>query len=204
MQKGRIEFKGKKEGLYIITKHIEDFADLVRELEKRIETAGDFFNGACVAGIYGIDISDDEEDELRRLLMDKYLIRVRHPLLSEKGMVRTANNGEAPTRFIHSTLRSGQRVCYDGNIVILGDVNAGAEVEAGRNIVVMGSLRGVARAGICGDKSSFIAAVLLQPIQLRIGDVTVRWPEGQGRPSGPETAYIQDGKMFVKPIFCIR
>jgi septum site-determining protein MinC len=204
MQKGRIEFKGRKEGLYIISKHLDDFDSFIRELEKRIESAGDFFSGACVVGVYGLDMSKDEQDELRRIMMDKYLIKVRLPLISEKGAENISCNGEAPTRFIHSTLRSGQRVFYDGNIVVLGDVNAGAEVEAGRNIVVMGSLRGVARAGIYGDKNSFISAVLLKPIQLRIGDVTVRWPEGQDRPKGPETAYVQDGKMYVKPIFSIK
>ena len=51
------------------------------------------------------------------------------------------------TKFIQNSLRSGQRQEYSGSIVICGDVNAGAEVIAGGNIMILGSLRGLAHAG---------------------------------------------------------
>ena len=56
------------------------------------------------------------------------------------------------TKFHKGSLRSGQRIEFEGSLVIIGDVNAGAEVIAGENIVVLGTLRGLAHAGAKGKR----------------------------------------------------
>ncbi len=74
------------------------------------------------------------------------------------------------TKFHRGSLRSGQKIEFEGSLVILGDVNAGAEVFAGENIVVLGILRGMAHAGAKGNKEAIIAAASIESVQIRIAD----------------------------------
>lgn len=75
------------------------------------------------------------------------------------------------TKFHRGSLRSGMKEEYEGSLVVLGDVNAGAEVIAGENIVVLGILRGVAHAGGKGNKKAMIAAAKIESPQIRIADI---------------------------------
>ena len=74
------------------------------------------------------------------------------------------------TKYHKGGLRSGKRLQYEGSLVIIGDVNDGAEVVAGENIIVLGKLRGLAHAGANGNKSAIIAANVIQSPQIRIAD----------------------------------
>lgn len=75
------------------------------------------------------------------------------------------------TKFVRTSLRSGQKIEFEGSLVILGDVNAGAEVIAEDNIVVLGALRGLAHAGARGNKEAIISAGVLDAPQLRIANI---------------------------------
>ena len=74
------------------------------------------------------------------------------------------------TKFHRGSLRSGQRVEYEGSIVILGDVNGGAEVVASDNIVILGTLRGLAHAGAKGNTRAIIASNMIDCPQIRISN----------------------------------
>ena len=74
------------------------------------------------------------------------------------------------TKFHKGSLRSGQRIEFEGSLVIIGDVNAGAEVIAGENIVILGVLRGLAHAGAKGNKDAIIEASEIEAVQIRIAD----------------------------------
>ncbi|MCF6465374.1 hypothetical protein C3E90_05645 [Clostridium sp. Cult2] len=104
------------------------------------------------------------------------------------------------TKFINTTIRSGQVVEYDGNIVIIGDVNPGALIKARGNIIILGTLRGVAHAGIDGNYKAIVAAYDLQPTQLRIANIIGRRPDGDIVTSElPEVAKIYDGEVLIEP-----
>lgn len=75
------------------------------------------------------------------------------------------------TKFHKGSLRSGQKLEYDGSIVIIGDVNGGAEVVASENIVILGNLRGLAHAGAKGNKEAIIAANNIESPQIRISSI---------------------------------
>lgn len=107
---------------------------------------------------------------------------------------------EDSTLFVHRTLRSGQRVNYDGSVVIIGDVNPGAEVVASGDILVMGALRGLAHAGARGSALAKVVAFCLAPMQLRIASFIARAPD-EGSESGtqPEQAVIKDGMLVIEP-----
>ena len=104
------------------------------------------------------------------------------------------------TRIIRHTLRSGQVERFlEGNIVILGDVNPGAEVTAAGDIIVLGSLRGVAHAGALGNTSSVIIALNLLPTQLRIGRFITRPPSSGQRPRRKvEIAHVKEDAIVVE------
>ena len=110
-----------------------------------------------------------------------------------------AHAEDAPTLLIRRTLRSGQRVWYHGHVVVLGDVNPGAEVCASGDIVVMGWLRGLAHAGAAGDDSAKVSAFRLDPVQLRIGQYIGRAPDHARAelPDVPETAEVRDGHLVI-------
>lgn len=101
---------------------------------------------------------------------------------------------DADTRVLTGRVRSGQRVTAERHIVILGDVNPGGEVVAGGDIYVMGSLRGVARAGSPADDTSIIMALDFKPMQIQIGRVADR-PQSQGE--GASLARLEEGGINV-------
>lgn len=96
-----------------------------------------------------------------------------------------------PTLYIHRTLRSGQSISSEGNIVIIGDVNPGAEIIAKGDITVWGILGGIAHAGSDGNAYSKIRALKLNAIQIRIGNIFAR------RPDTVNTPYIHRTDSFV-------
>ncbi len=104
-----------------------------------------------------------------------------------------------PCLLVRRTLRSGQRLEFDGSVVVLGDINPGAVVVASGNVVVFGSLRGVVHAGARGDTDARVIALRLQPTQLRIAHLISRSPDGQvPGPSGPEMALVQDERIQIE------
>ena len=106
------------------------------------------------------------------------------------------------TLTIHHTLRSGTCVRFGGDVQIFGDVNPGAQVIAGGNIVVLGALKGMAQAGT-QDDNAIILAFDLRPTQLRIGKVIgvlpSAHPDKAGRSFNPEVATLTDGHIAVEP-----
>lgn len=94
-------------------------------------------------------------------------------VLGLHGIKRTYNKdvGQSETKFHHGSLRSGQKLEFEGSLVIIGDVNDGAEVIAGENVVVLGHLRGLAHAGAKGNKMAIIAAESIDSLQIRIANI---------------------------------
>ncbi len=105
-----------------------------------------------------------------------------------------------PTVMYEKSLRSGQNINFDGNVVILGDVNPGAEIVAGGHILVMGSLRGLVHAGAAGDEDATVTALHFSPTQLRIASHITRPPDGGVEDSNkpPETARIKDDAVIIE------
>ena len=102
------------------------------------------------------------------------------------------------TLYHRGTLRGGQALHNLGNIIVIGDVNPGAELIASGDIVVFGALRGVAHAGAQGDVGARVIALELAPTQLRIA--TMIAADSVTRPaSGPEHAFILGERIAIVP-----
>ncbi len=98
-------------------------------------------------------------------------------LLQGSAVIAAAEAGGNRVHALYRTLRSGVTVRHNGDLIVFGDVNAGAQVVADGNIVVLGSLRGVAHAGARGDESASVVAFDLQATQVRIASHIALAPE---------------------------
>jgi septum site-determining protein MinC len=104
------------------------------------------------------------------------------------------------TKFHKGSLRSGQRIEFEGSLVVIGDVNPGAEVIAGENIIILGDLRGLAHAGAKGNRDAIIEAVSIYATQIRIADIVKEIEKQDGEIMAIKTsAYINDkGEMILE------
>jgi septum site-determining protein MinC len=98
---------------------------------------------------------------------------------------------------VRRTLRSGQQLRHPGSIAVIGDVNPGAEIVAGGDIVVWGKLRGTV-PGATGNETAVVCALDLAPMQLRIAQYFARSPEGRRRKPAPEVARVREGKIVAE------
>ncbi len=96
------------------------------------------------------------------------------------------------------TLRSGQQLRHPGSIAVIGDVNPGAEVVAGGDIIVWGRLRGIVHAGAMGNENAVVCALDLAPTQLRIAQFFARSPDGRRRKPTPEIARVRQGQIVAE------
>jgi septum site-determining protein MinC len=112
-----------------------------------------------------------------------------------------SENGSMSGLVVRRTVRSGQAVRHAGHVVVIGDVNPGAELVAGGDVVVWGRLRGLVHAGASGDAGAWVCALQLAPTQLRIADLITRPPEAPPRGTGrvtPEVARVHEGNIVVE------
>ncbi len=100
--------------------------------------------------------------------------------------------------WVDKTLRSGMRVEYPGHIVVLGDVNPGAEIVAGGSVIVWGRLRGMVHAGAEGNAAASVCALDLSPQQLRIAGEIALAPKQRKTPV-PEIVRLKDGQLVAEP-----
>jgi septum site-determining protein MinC len=211
-----IAIKGSKDGLRLVLDDAARWPDILDALHDQLVRGIEFFQGAALT----IDIGERElsPPELNALLtlMHNHGLQpaalatnapnARHASRSA-GIATRPSRAAAPasaqpdpednhTLIVQRTLRSGQVVRHHGEIIILGDVNPGAEVIAGGSVVVWGRLRGRVHAGALGDRAAFACALEFSPALLRIADLISRTPEDHVR--GPELARIFDQHIEVE------
>lgn len=104
------------------------------------------------------------------------------------------------TKFYKGSIRSGQKMEFEGSLVILGDVNAGAEVLAEDNVVILGILRGMAHAGAKGNKEAIIAAASIESAQIRIADIVKEIEREDNTEESKEIktyAYVEENEIIL-------
>ena len=167
-----------KNNLVIIKINSEaNFTDIITQIKKKvIQLAKIYKEEKTPILITGKVLKNKEMDKIEEIIKEKLDVDVDFDMPKELGLsnikktfVQEVSNSE--TKFHRGSIRSGQRIEEEGSIVILGDVNSGAEVIAADNIVVLGALRGLAHAGAKGNRKAIIAAGKLDTVQLRIANV---------------------------------
>lgn len=99
--------------------------------------------------------------------------------------------------YLQTTVRSGVEIRHSGTIIIVGDTNPGSALLASGDILVWGRLRGLAHAGLEGNRSCRIMALQMQPTQLRIADLVARPPETPPANYLPEVAYAGENAIRI-------
>ena len=178
--------------------------EIVSDLKKKIiELKNLYQDDKTPILITGKILKNREMDEIQSFI--KKFINVQIDFDSPKvlglhGIKKTFYKEVATseTKFHKGSLRSGQRIEFEGSLVIIGDVNAGAEVIAGENIVVLGNLRGLAHAGAKGNKDAIIEASEIDAVQIRIADKVKEIEREEGEIHKVKTsAYIDDNDELI-------
>jgi len=151
--------------------------EIIDNLRKKLpELKKMYKNEKTPITVTGKILKNKEIDEIQDLIKRNIDVEIDFDMPKSLGLssiTRTFNKEIAisETKFHRGSLRSGQKMESEGSLVILGDVNSGAEVMASDNIVVLGALRGLAHAGAKGNKQAIISAGLLDTVQIRIANV---------------------------------
>jgi septum site-determining protein MinC len=124
--------------------------------------------------------------------------RVSKPRPEDQRSFEVQDLGEGTALFVNKTLRSGARVEFAGHVVVLGDVNPGAEIIAEGSVLIWGRLRGAVHAGSKGDESAVVCALDFLPMRLQVAEdaVNISDKKETGR---PEMAFIQEERVIIEP-----
>ena len=216
-----INIKGIKEGL-LVTVGDGDWGEASRLLLEKLREKVEFFKGArLVLNVGGRALGAADLGKLRNDLgdlqinlwtvlsestmtdnaakalgLDTALPKPRPQSPPELPPIDPAEDG-SDAILVNHTLRSGKSVRYPGHVIVLGDINAGAEVIARGNVMVWGRVRGTVAAGSEGDTSAIICALDLAPMQLRIANAIATSPKRRGKPE-PEIAKIKNGQIVAE------
>ena len=167
-----------KNNLVIIKINSEaNFSDIITQIRKKvIQLKRIYKEEKTPILVTGKVLKNKEIDQIEEIIKTQLEVDVDFDMPKELGLsnikktfIQEVSNSE--TKFHRGSIRSGQRMEDEGSIVILGDVNSGAEIIAADNIVILGTLRGLAHAGAKGNRKAIIAAGKLDTVQLRIANV---------------------------------
>ena len=221
MEESIVSFKAKGNELILVMREEYDFDKILESIERNL-IHPEIFKGASLDVRYrGKKLDEEQERIISELIAEKAFAEVisfeeddscQEPE-SEHGqeeadrardklkmkLLYFRDLEEGMTRFYRGTVRSGTLVSYEGNVVVLGDVNPGGEVVAAGNVVVMGSLRGMVHAGADGNKEAIVAA-----LSLAHATASRRYyqPPDTGQPRQgllPEIAFVRDDMVYIEP-----
>ncbi len=203
-EKHLVIIKGSKNGLVF---HLDDdcaFSALVEELQEKLtSTHNKILDGPEIQVQIRLGnrlITDKQQQVIADLIAPKENLTIqswesdvvpKELLLDDTGKLRV----------IQHMIRSGQVIHHNGDILLIGDVNPGGTVTATGDIYILGSLRGIAHAGLDGNSQAIVIASHMKPTQLRIADVISRPPDEWGvEEATMEFAYLNEGVMEIDKI----
>ena len=152
--------------------------------------------------VTGKILKNKEIEQIKKIITDEIEVEVNFDSPKVLGLhgIKKAFEKEIDTseaKFYKGSIRSGQKMEFEGSLIILGDVNGGAEVVAGENIIVLGALRGVAHAGAKGNKKAIIAANLIECPQIRIANIVKEMEKEELEPDY-KFAFIENDKIVME------
>ncbi|MBP1692393.1 MAG: minC [Chloroflexi bacterium] len=216
-----VQIKGIREGL-LITFGEGSWEDVQHALLEQLDQQADFMRGARLAiDVGNRPIKAADLGRLRSEIQDREL--TLWAVLSESpttvqtaqtlglatritkprpdltvAKVETNLHGGEQAVLLRRTLRSGFSIEHDGHVIIIGDINPGAEVKAGGDIIVWGRARGMLHAGSGGNAEAVVCALDLSPTQLWIAGKIAGIPQRRGK-TQPEMARLQNDQVIAEP-----
>ncbi len=175
--RSQIKINGEKDKIIIKLKEEASQSEIVEALKKKLSDLKKLYKESQTPiFIVGKILKNSEMLEIRNLINSKIDVKVDFDSPKTLGLhgIKKSFDKEiesSDTKFFRGSIRSGQRIEHEGSVVVLGDVNGGAEIIAGDNVVVVGVLRGLAHAGAKGNKKAIIAAASIECKQIRIANI---------------------------------
>lgn len=219
--------KGTKDGLLITISPTEEWGVVTADLAARLDERSGFYAGGQVRVDVGTrPVRKDELMSLRALLERRGItlsaissasattldaasaldLRASLNVTATTSAPGATSDGEIAFNsqedgtygvMIRRTLRGGRTVHSQGHVVVVGDVNPGAEIIAGGDVIVWGKLRGNVHAGANGDETAVICALDMMPTQIRIAGFISMPPAEKRRKARPEMALIRESRIVV-------
>ncbi len=177
MDKSVISIFLKKENILLKIKDNSTKAQIIDELKHKLPELKKFYKEEQTPILVtGKMLKTAEIDEIQALIESEMKVKVNFDsprTMGLHGIIKDFRKeiATSETKFYKGSLRSGQRIEFEGSVVIIGDVNDGAEIIAEDNIVVLGALRGMAHAGAKGNEQAIISARIIDSLQIRIGSI---------------------------------
>jgi len=204
--------KGNKYGIVVVLDQEMKYEELREEIAKKFRDSAKFFDKAQMAiSFEGRTLSNEEQRDILNIIAEETELHVVciidndvkkeevfKKALDEKLMELSNTTGQ----FYKGNLRSGQVLESETSIIIMGDVNPGARIVSKGNIIVLGSLKGTVFAGATGNTNSFVLALDMNPVQIRIGDTIARSPDKPSKSAPKETkiAFLEEGNIYIEPL----
>ena len=194
------------------------FSRLLADVASQFEETGKFFrNAKVILSFEGRSLSAEEQDQLIETIRTHAPLHITYVVDAvperreefarlQDQLRRREDSLKDPScqsgQFYRGSLRDGQRLEIEGDLLILGDIQAGARVVAGGSILVIGAIRGHAFAGMSGRSDAFILAMDMLPTQLRIGDLVLngRDPACSARRKTPVIARRKEERIVLEPL----
>lgn len=194
----------KKDEILIKIDENSEQEEIMNELNlKLIELKKLYQDAKTPIKVTGKILKNAEMDEIKEAIKKEIDVEVKFDTPQTLGLHSITKSykkdiGISETTFHKGSLRSGQRIEIDGSIVIIGDVNSGAEVIATDNIVVIGTLRGLAHAGAKGNKEAIIAVSTLDAVQLRISNIVKEIDRDEEEVQEHAYIYVEGDEIISK------
>ncbi|HZG58030.1 septum site-determining protein MinC [Paenibacillus sp.] len=204
--KSLVTIKGVKEGLLFVLDDAAPLADVLSELSHKLEHTHSHFLTGPIVHVHVRLGKRASTEETKAALKEAFAFRGNLLVQSIQSEPDTEEAAAAELltpsmKTVSGIVRSGQTLHHDGDVLLIGDVNPGGTITSTGHILVLGSLRGLAHAGVGGDEHAVIAASHLRPTQLRIANVVSRPPDEWGfEEAFMEFAYLRDGAMEIEKI----
>jgi septum site-determining protein MinC len=153
--------------------------------------------------VTGKVLTNKELEEIKKVIKKEIDVEVTFDTPTTLGLHSITRSfkrdvGKSETTFHRGSLRSGQKLEVEGSVVVIGDVNSGAEVIAADNIAVIGNLRGLAHAGAKGNKDAIIAAGTLDVVQLRISNIVKEIDRDEEGVRAHAFIYVDEDKIVIE------
>ena len=182
-----------------------EFKDILASMKKKVNQLKKLYKDEAniPIKITGKVLKNKEMDLLEELIKSQIDVDIDFDMPKELGLynikrifIQEVSTSE--TKFHKGSLRSGKRIEEDGSVVILGDVNSGAEVIATDNIVVLGTLRGLAHAGAKGNKKAIISAGKIDTVQIRIANIVREIDRDEEPVHRQAYVYVDDENIIIE------
>ena len=202
--KSCINVSQKKDLVIIKINEDANFEDILKDIRKKlIQLKKLYKDEKTPIEVVGRILKNKEIETIEKIIKQYLDVEVDFDMPRELGLSNIKRTfakeiSTSETKFHKGSLRSGQKIEEDGSIVILGDVNSGSEVIAADNIVVLGTLRGLAHAGAKGNKEAIIAAGRLDTVQMRISNIVKEFDREEEHLHKLAYAYVDGEEIIIE------